>query len=267
MKVLVISNQKGGVGKTTTAINLATSLVAINKKVVIIDLDPQGNATTGLNIPKNKSSANSYDLLLNQKPFEDIVRETNIPGLYIIPATVDLAVADIDLSLRENRESYLRSALKDCHSYNYDYIIIDCAPGFGLVSLNALVAADDVLIPLQAEFYALEGLVQLLDNIKKIRKRFNQKLKINGILITMFDSRNRLCSSILKDVKDHFPELLYNVYIPRNVKISEAPSYGKPVLIYDFRCPGSRAYIELAKEFLSREEPSVEGPNLNESQD
>lgn len=253
MKIIVISNQKGGVGKTTTAVNLATSLVAINKKVALIDLDPQGNATTGLNIPKDKTSNNSYGLLLNQENFQDIVRDTGIPGLQIVPATVGLAAADIDLSTKPNRELYLREALKDCHSYNYDYIIIDCPPGFGLVSLNALVAADEVLIPLQAEFYALEGLVQLLDNVKKIRKRFNPKLEINGILITMFDLRNKLCSSILNDVRQHFPTLLYDTYIPRNVKISEAPSYGKPVLLYDFKCPGSRAYIELAKEFLKRE--------------
>lgn len=253
MKVLVVSNQKGGVGKTTTAVNLATSLVAIKKKVALIDLDPQGNATTGLNIPKSKSSGNSYDLLLNQREFHDIVKPTAIPGLYIVPATVGLAAADIDLSSRPDRESYLRNALVDCHDYNYDYIIIDCPPGFGLVSLNALVAADEVLIPLQAEFYALEGLVQLLDNVKKIKRRFNQDLKVNGILITMFDLRNRLCSSIMNDVKKHFPQLIYRTYIPRNVKISEAPSYGKPVLLYDFRCPGSKAYIELAKEFLERE--------------
>lgn len=253
MKVLVISNQKGGVGKTTTAVNLATSLVAINKKVALIDLDPQGNATTGLNIPKSKNNKNSYGLLLNQEKFQDIAKETAVPGLYLVPATVGLAAADIDLSTKPEREFYLKKALQDCKNYNYDYIIIDCAPGFGLVSLNALVASDEVLIPLQAEFYALEGLVQLLDTVKKIRKRFNPNLMINGILITMFDLRNRLCSSIMNDVRQHFKDLVYETYIPRNVKISEAPSYGKPVLLYDFRCAGSKAYIELAKEFLKRE--------------
>lgn len=251
MKILVISNQKGGVGKTTTAVNLATSLAAINKKVIILDLDPQGNATTGLNIDKN-NRYNSYRLLLNTETITNTIKETSIPGLFIIPATVDLSAIDMDLSQKENREFYLKNVLLSCPKI-YDYIIIDCPPGFGLISLNALVAADEVLIPLQAEFYALEGLVQLLTNIKKIKRKFNQNIKINGILITMFDLRNKLCSSIMSDVRTHFPDLIYNTYIPRNIKISEAPSYGKPVLLYDFKCNGSKAYIELAKEFLARE--------------
>ena len=247
-KIISITNQKGGVGKTTTAINLATSLAAIKKKILIIDADPQGNASTGIGITYEKREPSLYKLITSGYHDEKSIKKTIIPGLDIIPSSSDLAGSEIELVDVSNREFVLRSIIEKIE--NYDFIIIDCPPALGLLTINAIVAAHSIIIPLQCEFFALEGLTSLLNTIELIKDNYNKKIFIEGILLTMVDKRNSLSSLVENDVRSHLGEKVYKTTIPRNIRISEAPSHGKPVLIYDTQCSGSLAYIQLAKEVI-----------------
>ncbi len=251
-KIMAVANQKGGVGKTTTAINLATALAACGQKVLLVDLDPQGNATTGLGVEVTATSADIYAALIGQLSFLDVVVPTSVPGLDIIPASADLAGAEIELIDVAHRESRLKSLL-DNGADIYDYILVDCPPALGLLTLNALVAAQSVLVPLQCEFFALDGLSRLTRSIDRIRNAFNPGLYIQGVVLTMHDGRNNLCRSVEADVREHFGDQVYQTVIPRNVRVSEAPSYGLPAIVYDMNCSGARAYIHLAAELLRRE--------------
>ena len=250
MNTIAVINQKGGVGKTTTTVNLATALAAIEKKVLILDLDPQGNASTGLGVPKARGIKSSYGVLLGLVPAEEVIQKTYIKGLSIISSTIDLSAAEVELFQQKDRESKLKNAISDL---DFDYVFVDCPPGFGLININALNAANKIIIPLQCEFYALEGLTQLFSTIQSVRSTVNEDLVVSGILLTMYDRRNRLSESIAKDVRSHFGNLVFDTVIPRNVRISEASSFGKPVILYDVKSSGSLSYIELAREFLSRE--------------
>jgi chromosome partitioning protein len=250
-KVVAVVNQKGGVGKTTTAVNLATALAATGKKILMIDLDPQGNASSGFGVAVSERKNNIYQVLCDVITIDQAIIKTKIPGLDVIASTVNLSGAEIELSAVEGREFRLKSKL-DLVSSRYEYILIDCPPSLSLLTLNALVAANSVLIPMQCEFYALEGLSHLIQTIDKIKKHLNPSLHINGIVLTMYDGRNNLTQQVEKDVRGYLKEKVYNTVIPRNVKISEAPSHGVPAIIYDFRCSGSAAYIRLAKELLKR---------------
>jgi len=251
-RVLAIANQKGGVGKTTTAINLATALAAAQKRVLVIDFDPQGNASTGLGIPRQARALTSYDVLLADRPLAEAIVPTLVPDLFLVPASVDLTGAEIELVEIERREFRLRDALAKA-KLDFDYVLIDCPPSLGLLTLNALVAAHAVLVPLQCEFYALEGLSHLIRTIERVRQHLNPALEIQGVVLTMFDKRNNLSDLVAADVRGHFGAKVYDTVIPRNVRVSEAPSHGKPVLLYDFRCPGAQAYVHLAGEVLRRE--------------
>jgi len=251
-KVIAIVNQKGGVGKTTTTVNLATALAAVGKAVLIIDFDPQGNASTGLGIESNNREITSYDLVLNDITMSEATQKTQVPNLSIIPATIDLSGAEVEMVNLQRREFRLKNIIDKGVDY-YDYILIDCPPSLGLLTLNALVAANSVLIPLQCEFYAMEGLSHLMRTVQLVKDNLNAELSIQGIVLTMYDRRNRFTDQIERDVRSYFNELVYESVIPRNVRMSEAPSHGKPALIYDMKCAGSKAYIQLAKEILKRE--------------
>ncbi len=251
-RILAIANQKGGVGKTTTAVNLATSLAAVGKKVLLIDLDPQGNASTGLGIDRKNRSISTYDLLFGGATATNAAVKTKVPGLWVVPASVHLAGADIELVTAESREFRLRDALRN-NTGDFEYVLIDCPPSLSLITLNALIAADGVMVPLQCEFYALEGLSQLVRTIERVKATFNPRLEIQGVVLTMYDKRNNLSEQVANDVRAFFGPKVYTTIIPRNVRMSEAPSHGLPAIVYDMRCPGSQAYIQLAKEMLKRE--------------
>lgn len=251
-RILAIANQKGGVGKTTTAINLGTALAAVGQRVLLIDFDPQGNASTGLGIDRTNRSNSSYSILMDGLPVEQAVQMTGIPNLDVIPASLDLTGAELELVGSPRREYHLHDAFAAIEA-PYDYVLIDCPPALGLLTLNALVAADAVLVPLQVEFYALEGLSHLLGTIERVKRTFNSRLLLQGIVLTMYDKRNSLSEMIARDVREHLGDRVYVTVIPRNVRVSEAPSHGKPVLVYDLKCTGSQAYLHLAREVLRRE--------------
>jgi chromosome partitioning protein len=247
---VAIANQKGGVGKTTTAINIATAMAATGWKVLLVDLDPQGNASTGIGIGASERERTSYDLLIDELPLADCICPSRIPGLDVVPATVDLSGAEVELVAVEHRTDRLRQALSG--DTGYDICFIDCPPSLGLLTLNALTAADTLLVPLQCEFFALEGLSQLLQTVERVQQRFNPDLGIVGIALTMYDRRNRLTDQVAEDVRSCLGPLVFESVIPRNVRLSEAPSHGLPALIYDHSCAGSRAYMALARELISR---------------
>jgi chromosome partitioning protein len=253
-KILAVANQKGGVGKTTTAINLAASFARSGAAVLLIDLDPQGNASTGLGIAATDREKSSYDLLIDKVELQSVIRRTEIAGLDIVPSTVDLSSADIELISNEKRLSILRDAIRltSIKELEYQYILIDCPPSLNLLTLNALVACDGVLIPLQSEFFALEGLSQLMLSIREVRQTANPDLRIEGILLTMYDARNNLSQQVETDARHNLGDLVFSTVIPRNVRLSEAPSFAMPVLDYDPKSKGAKAYLSLAEEIMAR---------------
>ena len=251
-KIIAVTNQKGGVGKTTTAVNLSALVADKGKRVLVVDIDPQGNATSGLG--KADTDSNTvYEVLLGDAPAKDAIVPTGYGTLDLMPTSIELAGAEIELVGVDNRESLLKAALKSLND-DYDFIFIDCPPSLSLLTLNALTAADSVLIPIQCEYYALEGVGQLVNTVKLIRKKLNPNLKIEGILLTMYDGRTNLCAQVAQEVRNHFRDEAFGTMIPRNVRLSEAPSYGMPIHLYDARCSGTQAYRELAQEFIKRNE-------------
>ena len=255
-RIFVVANQKGGVGKTTTAINLGTALAAVGEPTLIIDIDPQGNASTGLGIAQTERGRNIYDVLMGQVSVEEAIATTRIPKLAILPANVDLSSAELELINVDRRNYRLKDALESWFEQaktKYSYVLIDCPPSLSLLTINAMVAADAVIVPLQCEFFALEGLSQLLKTIDMVRDSINANLEIQGIVLTMYDKRNRLSVQVEADVRAHMGEKVYGTMIPRNVRVSEAPSHGLPALVYDLNCSGSQAYIKLAGELIQRE--------------
>jgi len=247
---IAVANQKGGVGKTTTAINLAAALAATGWSTLLLDLDPQGNASTGIGVGADERDETTYDLLIDGRSLAEVVRATRIPGLDVVPATVDLSGAEVELVGIENRTGRLKAALRA--DSRHDVCLIDCPPSLGLLTLNALTAADTLLVPLQCEFFALEGLSQLLKTVEQVQQRFNPALSIVGVVLTMFDRRNRLTDQVADDVRSCLGGLVFETVIPRNVRLSEAPSHGLPALVYDHTCAGSRAYMALARELIAR---------------
>jgi len=256
-RVLAIANQKGGVGKTTTAINLGTALAAIGEQVLIVDLDPQGNASTGLGIERKSRRTSTYDVLTGAAPMRDAVLQTGVPQLYIAPSTLDLSGLELEIGQQRDRAFRLRNALRQLNSgtraQDFNYVLVDCPPSLNLLTVNAMAAADSILVPLQCEFFALEGLSQLLKTIEQVKTTLNPTLSIHGIVLTMYDSRNNLSGQVVADVRQFMGNKVYETIIPRNVRVSEAPSYGKPVLVYDLICVGSEAYLRLATEIIQRE--------------
>ena len=254
-RIITVANQKGGVGKTTTAINLATALAAIGESVLIVDLDPQGNASTGLGIDRKDRDLSSYDVLVGRASIAEAATRTAVPELSIVPSTLDLLGVEMEIAGTPDRALRLRKALRGpvATSGNFDYILIDCPPSLNLLTINAMAAADSVLVPLQCEFFSLEGLSQLLETIGEVRAAINPALEIQGIVLTMYDGRNNLANQVVEDVRQHMGEKVYQTIIPRNVRVSEAPSYGKPAILYDLKCTGSQAYLQLASEVIRRE--------------
>jgi chromosome partitioning protein len=257
-RILALANQKGGVGKTTTAINLGTALAAIGERVLIVDLDPQGNASTGLGIDRRNRSCSTYDVLVGEASLREAVVSTAVPRLHIAPSTMDLSGLELELGTTPGRAYKLRDAISALNNNvspdaDYTYVLIDCPPSLNLITVNAMAASDAILVPLQCEFFALEGLSQLLQTVEQVRSTLNPNLSIHGIVLTMFDSRNNLSNQVVADVRQFMGEKVYKTMIPRNVRISEAPSYGKPVLVYDLKCVGSEAYLRLATEVIQRE--------------
>ena len=252
-KIISYSNQKGGVGKTTTCVNMAAYLAQAGKKVLLIDLDPQGNATTGLGFQKSSLKKSVYNVIIEGEPVRDNVLETVLPNLFILPANIDLAGAEVDLVYKKNRDKVLRAALEPVKSA-YDYLLIDCPPSLGLLTINALAASDSAIIPIQSEYYALEGLSQLMNTIKLVQQHLNRSLKVEGVVLTMYDGRSLIAKQIATEIKTFFSKKLYEIVIPRNIRLSEAPSHGKPILLHDPKCMGARAYAALTEEFLKKTE-------------
>jgi chromosome partitioning protein len=255
-RVLAVANQKGGVGKTTTAINLGTALAAIGEDVLIVDLDPQGNASTGLGLDRRNRRYSTYDVLTAQAPLRDAIVSTAVPRLHVAPSTLDLSGLELEIGQSRDRAFRLRNALASLNAQagtRFTYVLVDCPPSLNLLTVNAMAAANAIVVPLQCEFFALEGLSQLLKTVESVRAQLNPELTIHGIVLTMFDSRNNLSNQVVADVRQFMGSKVYNTMIPRNVRISEAPSYGKPVLVYDLKCVGSEAYLKLATEVIQRE--------------
>jgi chromosome partitioning protein len=254
-RVLAIANQKGGVGKTTTAINLGTALAAIGETVLIVDLDPQGNASTGLGIERRDRRTSTYDVLAGNRPMRDAIVPTAVPRLHIAPSTMDLSGLELEIGQQRDRAFHLRKALNALNSIGdaYSYVLVDCPPSLNLLTVNAMAAANAILVPLQCEFFALEGLSQLLKTVEQVKTTLNPQLSIHGVVLTMFDARNNLSNQVVADVRQFMGAKVYDTVIPRNVRVSEAPSYGKPVLVYDLKCVGSEAYLRLATEIIQRE--------------
>ena len=257
-RILALANQKGGVGKTTTAINLGTALAAVGENVLIVDLDPQGNASTGLGIDRKSRRRSTYDVLTRQVAIRDAIQETAVPRLHIVPSTMDLSGFELEIAHERDRAYRLRDTLASLNaapdsSVHYTYVLIDCPPSLNLVTVNAMAAAHSILVPLQCEFFALEGLSQLLKTVEQVKTALNPRLTIHGIVLTMFDARNNLSGQVVADVRSFMGEKVYDTIIPRNVRVSEAPSHGKPVLLYDLKCVGSQAYVRLASEIIQRE--------------
>ena len=255
-RILALANQKGGVGKTTTAINLGTALAAIGERVLIIDLDPQGNASTGLGIDRKRRLRSTYDVLIGSTPLRGAILETAVPRLHIAPSTLDLSGIELEIAQQRDRAFRLRNAvaaLGNEPGHEFSYVLVDCPPSLNLLTVNAMAAANAILVPLQCEFFALEGLSQLLKTVEQVRTTLNPGLTIHGIVLTMYDARNNLSGQVVADVRQFMGEKVYQTIIPRNVRVSEAPSYGKPVLLYDLKCVGSQAYLRLASEIIQRE--------------
>lgn len=257
-RILALANQKGGVGKTTTAINLGTALAAIGERVLIVDLDPQGNASTGLGIDRRNRSCSTYDVLVGEAKLREAIIPTAVPRLHIAASTMDLSGLELELGTTRDRAFRLRDAIADLNvnvapDTDYTYVLVDCPPSLNLITVNAMAASHAILVPLQCEFFALEGLSQLLQTVEQVRSTLNPTLSIHGIVLTMFDSRNNLSNQVIADVRQFMGKKVYDTMIPRNVRISEAPSYGKPVLVYDLKCVRSEAYLKLATEVIQRE--------------
>jgi chromosome partitioning protein len=263
-RIIAVANQKGGVGKTTTAINLGTALAAIGDEVLVVDLDPQGNASTGLGIERRSRRYSTYDVLIGETTLRQAIVETAVPRLHLAPATLDLSGLELEIAQQRDRAFRLRNALAPLNAAttdaaNFSYVLVDCPPSLNLLTVNAMAAAHAILVPLQCEFFALEGLSQLLKTVEQVRETLNPDLTIHGIVLTMYDSRNNLCAQVVADVREFMGRKVYETIIPRNVRVSEAPSYGKPVLVYDLKCSGSEAYLRLATEVIQREKELCAG--------
>ena len=252
-KIVSFSNQKGGVGKTTTCVNMAAYIAEAGKKVLLVDIDPQGNATTGMGLIKSTLKKSMYSVIIDEEKASEHIVHTEVPGLDLLPSNIDLAGAEVELVYKKNREKVLQAALAEVKD-KYDYILIDCPPSLGLLTINALTAADSAIIPIQSEYYALEGLSQLMNTISLVRQHLNKSLKVEGVVLTMYDGRSLISKQIAAEIKKYFSKKLYEIVIPRNIRLSEAPSHGKPILLHDPKCMGARAYAALTEEFLKKTE-------------